>query len=119
MGRDGGMGRDGVATQGWVVTEWQHRPRAGAQGPGPLDQGTGPGPRALIRAQIYNLGPNWGPWGLNLGPNLYIGPPGPLFIYLGAPGAHIYLFWGPWGPQLFIYLWALLTLVGPWGPKGP
>ena len=60
--------------------------------------------------------PIWAPninWGHNLGPQLIIGPLGPLFIYFGGPGALIYLFWAPWGPQLFIYLWALRALVGP------
>ena len=65
------------------------------------------GPQSLcwapIWAPIHILGPN-------LGPNLIMGPLGPLFIYLGAPGAHIYLFWGPWGAPI-IYLFM--------GPKGP
>ena len=70
--------------------------------------------------------PIWAPipmLGPNLGPNPYFGPQfGPQFNY-GAPGALIYLFGlprgpylfilGPWGPQLFIYLWALRALVGP------
>ena len=53
---------------------------------------------------------------------------GPQFNY-GAPGALIYLFWGPWGPYLFIlgplgapiiYLLALWVSYWPCGfPIGP
>ena len=76
----------------------------------------GQGPIGSLYAPIGSpQGPIWAPninWGPKLGPQLIIGPLGPLFIYLGAPGAHIYLFLGPLGAPI-IYLWALRALVGP------
>ena len=89
----------------------------------PLFSGSRPG----SRARALGPGPNFGPKfiygapigapihisGTNLGPNLIMGPLGPLFIYLGPPGPLFIYFGPPGGPNyLFIYgpLWALRAL---------
>ena len=64
---------------------------------------------------IYDLGPKWGPkllFGSQLGPQfMNRASIWGVHLFMGGPGAHIYLFLGPWGAQLFIlfiFLWALV-----------
>ena len=55
------MGRDGMATHGWVVTVWQHRP---GPGPGPGQaKGQGQWPHGpLVRWPHGPLGGHWPQW---------------------------------------------------------